>query len=186
MRIIILILAGASLTFADTQSASSKEPVHAQSSAKHKSHVHKKTGFVKPGAAVTLSHDYDGKTELGELETVSAKLSHLYQAGVLSVALLSDPDIQISAFTPLQKKALYQGVTLDLPIQFSSLSQGRFTLSLETVYTSPEGQESRRVLSIPVNVGGEKIEKMPNLSRTKHKTNTESGLVGLAAIEVIQ
>ena len=186
MRLFVLILLGAVLTLVSRESVSSNDPVRAQSWEQHKPHAHQKTRFVKPGAAVTLSHDYDGKTELGELETVSAKLSHLYQAGVLSVALLSAPDIQISAFTSLQNKTIYQGVTLDLPIQFSSLSQGRFTLSLETVYTSPEGQESRRVLSIPVNVGGEKIEKMPNLSRTKHKTNTESGLVGLAAIEVIQ
>jgi hypothetical protein len=117
---------------------------------------------------------------------VSAKLSHIYQDGNLSVTLLSASDLQISAFTPLQNIAIYQGSALEIPIQFSSLSQGRFTLSLEAVYKSPEGQESRRVLSIPVNIGGKTSEKTPVSGRAKGITNTESGLVGLAAIEVIE
>jgi len=38
-------------------------------------HTHKETHYVKPGAAVSLSHDYDGQTLLGEIETLSLTLT---------------------------------------------------------------------------------------------------------------
>lgn len=186
MRTLILVLAGAALPLASTQSAASNEMSHSHSAAQPKAHNHHTTGFVKPGAAVTLSHDYDGKTGVGELETISATLSHIYQDGALSVALLSAPDIQISAFTPIQNTPVYTGSTLDLPIQFSSQSHGYFPLSLEVVYTSSGGQESRRVLSIPVNIGGNIPEKILASNGTEVRTNTKSGVIGLPAFEVIE
>ena len=186
MRIFTLALAGAVMTLAGAQSAASNDHAHEHSAEQHKTYVRKNVGFVKPGAAVTLSHDYDGKTGLGEFETLTATLGHIYQDGALSVALLSAPDIHISAFTPVQNMPVYQGSTLDLPIQFSSSKFGNFTLSLEAVYNSPDGHESRRVLSIPVNVGGKILEKTPASSNAEFQTETKSGLIGLAAIEVIE
>jgi len=186
MRINISALAGVVFILSSVQSATAKDQIHWYSAVQHKTHANHNTGFVKPGAAVALSHDYDGKTGLGELETLSARLSHIYQDGSLSVALLSAPDIQISAFTAIQNMPVYQGSTLDLPIQFSSAEPGNFTLSLETVYKGPDGRESRRVLSIPVNIGVKTFDKSPVSDNTELNTAKKSGLIGFAAIEVIE
>lgn len=187
MRIKILALTAAVLVLASAQLASSNDHMYSHGVMQHKIHASHNTGFVKPGAAVALSHDYDGKTRLGELETVSVTLSHIYQDGVLSVGLLSAPDVQISAFTPMKNISVYQGSTLDIPIQFSGIKHGRFTLSLEIVYKSPDGQESRRVLSVPVNIGDDIFKKTDVDISSDAESNKakSSGLIGLAATEVI-
>jgi len=182
----ILTLIGAVFILAGAQSASANDHTHLHSAAQHKTHVNHFSGYVKPGAAVALFHDYDGDTELGEYETVSATLTHIYQDGTLTVTLLAPPDIQISAFSPIRKMPLSQGSFLDIPVQFSSTNPGAFTLSLETVYESVDGQESRRILSIPVNVGGKLLEKTSVSGKIETETASKSGVIGLAAIEVIK
>ena len=186
MRIYITALTCAVFLLAGTQSAASNEHAHGHGEAAHKSNAKPFTGFVKPGAAVTLSHDYDGKTGLGELETFTATLSHIYQDGALSVELLAAPHIQISAFTPIYNMPVYKGSTLDLPIQFSGTKAGDFTISLERVYKAPDRQESRRVVSVPVNIGGEVLEKALDSGDADVKTDFKSGLIALTAIEVIE
>ena len=152
----------------------------------HKPGAEYHAGYVKPGAAVELTHDYDGKTQLGEFETISASLSHIYEDGALSVTLLAPPELHVSAFAPVQDYPIYQGSTFDLPIQFSGLDNGAYTLSLEIVYESPEGQQSRRVLSIPVYVGSAVSEKSIFAAHKNVAAISQSGVIGLAAVEVIE
>jgi len=175
MRVNLIALVGAFSVLIDAQNASSKESVHVEN-----------IQYLKPGAAITLSHDYDGKTSLGELETLTASLSHIYQIGTLSVQLFVPSDIVVSAFTPLENHPLSNDSTVEFPIQFSALKRGFYTLSLEMIYRHPDGHESRRVLSIPINAGGEVFEKGFNSDRTDKKTVSRRGLVGLTAIEVIE
>lgn len=183
MRIFIPVFASAVLGLVGASSAFANGPVTA---APHKSHVKQSAGYVKPGAAVTLSHDYDGSTATGNFETLTASLSHVYQDGHLSVGLLTQDEIQISGFTPIRNMPVSSGSILDIPIQFSSLVQGHFTLSLDTVYRDPDGNESRRVLSILVSIGGETFEKSSAQTQVEINTVSKTDLIGLPAIEVIE
>lgn len=183
MRIIVLLLAGSLLALTVTQSVLSKDHLHLKQTEKSKID---NNGFVKPGAAVSLSHDYDGKTAVGEFETLSAKLEHIYQDGTISVDVLAPSHIQISAFQPIRDMPVYSGSFLELPIQFSGLEAGNFTVSLEVVHKTPMGRESRRVLSIPLNIGGETSGKADHIRNDEITTVSKQGLIGLPAIEVIE
>lgn len=180
MLIKILALTGSALLLTAAQSASAEDHTH------HKSDAKPHAGYVKPGAAVELSHDYDGKTAVGAFETMTATLTHIYEDGVISVTLLSPPELQVSAFMPVQNNPVYRGSTFELPIQFSGTINGAYTISLETVYASPDGQQSRRVLSIPVNIGTGSFEKSSAAKSKASDTVSKSGVIGLAAIEVIE
>lgn len=180
MRIKILALTGSALLLVGAQYASAEDHTHDKSDTQHHA------GYVKPGAAVALSHDYDGKTELGAFETITASLSHIYEDGTLSVSLLSPPELQVSAFSPLHNRPIYRGSSFELPIQFSGTTDGAYTISLETVYESSDGQQSRRVLSIPVNIGNGAFEKSSPTQSKASYTVSKSGVIGLAAMEVIE
>jgi len=180
MFIKLLRITASAVIFASAQTAAGADHTHQKSDAQ--AHA----GYVKPGAAVALSHDYDGKTQLGEFETITASISHIYESGALSITLLSPPELQVSAFVTVQNSPIYQGSTFELPIQFSAAVNGAFTLSFETVYESPEGQQSRRVLSIPVYIGTTAVEKSNSVESDAIKTVSKTGVIGLAAIEVIE
>jgi len=64
---VICLIAGAGL--AALYAAPAQSSTHSKSkTAQHHDHH---AGYVKPGAAVTLTHDYDGDTAPGEFETVT-------------------------------------------------------------------------------------------------------------------
>ena len=180
MFIKLLTFTASALLLVGGQSATAKDHAHP------KTDTRRHAGYVKPGAAVELSHDYDGKTQLGEFETITATLSHIYENGALTVTLLASPELHVSAFASVKDYPIYQGSTFDLSIQFSGMAKGTYTLSLEVVYESPMDQQSRRVLSIPVNIGGADIEKSTTSAHKDVAVISKFGVIGLAAIEVIE
>lgn len=141
--------------------------------------------FVKPGAAVGLTHDYDGKTQRGELETVTLTLNHIYKEGYLTVRVLPPPDLQIMSDISPYKISLQAGSTFTLPVQFFSALEGAYSLGLEAVYESLDGHQSRRVLSVPIAIGTETTEKAQALS-PKDVQVTTKGIIALPARETIK
>ena len=141
--------------------------------------------FVKPGAAVDLTHDYDGKTQKGELETLTLTLTHIYEEGYLKVRLLPPPELQIHSDTNLHTLQIQAGSSFALPVKFSSATDGTYYLGLETVYESPKGQQSRRVLSVPITVGVQPAEKS-RASEPKDNHVISEGIIALPAREVIK
>ncbi len=184
MRIFVSFFASFVLTLSGAHSAMAKG--HLTKADGTKSHASHKTAYIKPGAAVSLTHDYDGKTRVGEFETLTAKLSHIYQDGTVSVELLAPDNLHISGFSPLQNIPIYSDSSLELPIQFSGRAAGDFTMSLQVVHKSPLGHESRRVLSIAVNIGGETSGKVADNPNAEFMSVSRQGVIGLSAIEVIE
>jgi len=150
----------------------------------HKPDAHH-AGYVKPGAAVMLSHDYDGQTAVGEFETVTAHLDHIYDDGLLSVELLEAPGLQLLSTRALKEHPISSGSTLAFPIQFSSTVAGHYTLSLQTIYESPLDHESRRVVSIPIVIGKTSMGKVQP-ERMKTTKSNRLGVVRLPAMETIE
>ncbi len=186
MRVFVSLFASSVLALSGIQSVSAKDHTDLTGAELAKSHKHHKKAYVKPGAAVSLSHDYDGKTYIGEFETLTASLSHIYQDGTVSVDLLAPHSLQITAFSPLHNMPIQSGSSLDLPIQFSSRKAGAYTMSLQVLYKTPMGDESRRVLSIDVNIGDDVFGKVMNAPNANITTVSQKGLVALPAIEVIE
>ena len=142
-------------------------------------------GYVKPGAATSLTHDYDGKTAIGEFETITVVVDHTYQEGVLIVEVLAPQALRISWPLAPKEYEISQGASIELPVNFSGTGAGRFSLSFEMVHKSAEGYESRRVTSIPIIVGINSNEK-PQITTGKSTVSNLTGLVVLPAQEVIE
>jgi len=153
-------------------------------SSKNHSHSHK--GYYKPGAAVTLSYDYDGETQLGELENLTLTLNHYYSGGYISARLLETRELQILSHRTLENEKLYAGSSLHLPIQISGTKTGEYFVSLEIIYENLSSERSLRVLSLPVQIGSVSKSKNVRKSPEKSKSDTEKGFIILEAQEVIK
>jgi len=142
-------------------------------------------GYVKPGAAVEMTHDYDGQTAPGEYETVTLTLTHMYEDGYLDVDILPTADLQVFSNIPPKQTQLHYGSSFSLPIQFSGTVIGTYSIAVEAIYNSPDGQQSRRVLSLPITIGAKPAGKtQPAAPKTSKSTGT--GFIALPAVEVIR
>jgi len=116
-------------------------------------------GYVKPGAAIALKHNYDGQSLTGELESFSVTLSHLYSDGNLTVELLPTADLNISSNITSPNIPLHPGSDFTFQVQMSSLKQGEYRLGVSTVYEAKDGHQVRRISSIPIQIGNYESKK---------------------------
>jgi len=151
---------------------------------KHKEHTHK--GYYKPGAAVALLHDYDGQTGLDERENITLTLEHHYSSGYISVRLLETPELQILAYSRLDTEKLQTGSKIQIPVQISGTSPGKYYISLEVIYENLSAQRSLRVLSLPVQIGNINTSKGANTVPQKATSEIEKSFVIFNAQEVIK
>lgn len=150
-------------------------------------HTHKDTQYVKPGAAVSLSHNYDGQTFIGEIETLSLTLNHIYTDGHLTATILPSPHLQIASSLGPYHAELTTGSELKIDVRFSAIEPGTHNLGLETIYEDRAHNHSRRVISIPIYLGS----TPQNKSKTKVKpsqarSSQQQGIIALPATETIR
>ena len=147
--------------------------------------------YIKPGAAIDLSYDYDGQTTIGVAETITLTINHMYSRGYLTAALMPDYGLTIISDVSQVPHSLQSGKTITLPLQLSAKAAGTYSLGVEIVYESEQGFQSRRVISLPLFVG------MGTLSKGQYKApatsfkseNQKLGsteLIGMAAREIIR
>ena len=151
---------------------------------KEQSHSHK--GYYKPGAAVSMTYDYDGQTEPGTLENITLSLKHHYSSGYISARLLQTHDLEIITHENLENEKLQAGADLHMPIQMSGTKPGPYFISLEVIYENLSGQRSLRVLSLPIHIGALNRSKTAPRSARKTKSKSSADLVTFAAHEIIQ
>ena len=150
-------------------------------------HTHKETHYVKPGAAVSISHDYDGQTLLGEIETLSLTLTHIYTDGYITAAVLPSPHLQIASPQAPHQASLSAGSTLTIEVQFAAIEPGTHNLSVEINYADHSGHSSRRVVSVPIYVGQTPRSKTQILAQPNQALSVKSnGVIAMPAIETIR
>lgn len=180
-----LTLTAAQSTAQDSESAERHNHAHGAAHSKPQAAHHK--GYVKPGAAVELLHDYDGQTRIGELETVTLSLSHIYTGGKIHAALIAPEGLTLTQTRAEIHVDLYDAAPLTLPVQFSSSQAGQYNLGVEVVYESPEGEQTRRVLALPILIGdaAASAKTQPNVAAQDIKKST-GGVIALPAQEIIR
>jgi len=123
--------------------------------------------FLKPGAAVQIRHDYKGQTALNSYETISIDVTHIYQNGIIEITVLPSQDLDIMSPIDTQSVHITPDIAPKVAVQFSSQKEGRFSLALEVIHQDPTGQQSRRVLSIPIQIGeGNSQKGSDNISQS--------------------
>jgi len=151
---------------------------------KEHSHAHK--GYFKPGAAVELTSDYDGKTQPGELENLTLKLQHYYRDGYISARFIETEGLDIFSYQTLENEKLIDETALLLPIQLSGTQLGEHFISLEITYESLSGDRTMRVLSLPVQIGERQKSKGETTSFQQPKSSHQDGFVIFEATETIR
>ena len=151
---------------------------------KEQSHSHK--GYYKPGAAVSVTYDYDGQTKPGILENITLTLEHHYSRGYISARLLQTDELNIIAHQNLENEKLQAGADLHMPVQISGTKPGQYFISLEVIYENLSGQRSLRVLSLPIHIGDLNRSKTAPPYARKIKSEGSAGLVTFAAREIIK
>ncbi len=177
-----VLIAGLSLALSSYELAASLQG-HSETAKTPHHHV----SFVKPGAAVSLESDYDGHTQPGELETVTLTLHHIYSDGHLVANLLPSSGLEVISSFQQAQTALSQGSSPIFNVQFSALEAGTYSLGLEIIYTDRMAQQSRRTLSVPIEVGtaNNKTADKPNNVTPKAKA-PDGGVIALSARETIR
>jgi len=151
----------------------------------HKSHAQSHTEFVKPGAAVSMTHGYDGHTNLGEIETFTAVLEHIYESGFLTASVKAGEGIDLMSGTNAQHMRISAGSKLSIPIQFSSRQNGQHFIGIDIIYESPDMAQTRRTLSVPVTIGTKAVEKTAAKAH-QATSKSSSGFIIMNAQEEIK
>lgn len=176
-----IMIAGLCFTAASASLLPSQASGKSSEKAEHSHH----NGYVKPGAAIDLIHDYDGQTAAGEREDITVTLRHIYSDGTLTVRVLQPSELQVVTNFSEQTHPIERGSTLALPLRFSGIQMGAFSIGIEVVYESVSGHQSRRVLSVPIIIGSQPVEKRTQQA-TKQTSSTRGGMIALPATETIR
>lgn len=171
----------ASAPYAAQEPASHAPATHA------KAHSHDHVHYVKPGAAVELLHDYDGQTRIGELETVTLTLAHIYSQGIIHATLIAPEGLTLTQTNQSLRVDLYDSTPIALPVQFSSSHAGRYTLGIDVIYESRDGHQTRRALALPIIIGQDaSAAKSQGHVSPPHAQKSKGGVIVLPAQEVIR
>ncbi len=108
--------------------------------------------YQKPGASVRFSHNFDGRLEPNQSQTVSMVFTEAYDAGSLSLSFTADEGLE---YSPLQTQlfALQSASEHSVDISLSAQNSGRYYLRIFVEVMLPEGRSERRVFGLAVDVG---------------------------------
>jgi len=118
------------------------------------------SNYRKPGAPIDFTHNYDGTTVAGELESFEITLSSRVKGGLK--ALVYSRDNILVGDNIEQSKPLEVGETLVIPVTVSSPTDGKFYLNVQASSQINE-QKMGRAFSLAIYVGNwEKASKSTN------------------------
>jgi len=188
-----LSLTGLALLIAAAAQPASNAPAaqKASSPSSHNQASSNQASYIKPGAAIELSYDYDGQTAIGEAETITLEISHMYSAGYLTATLMPDYGLTIITDVSEQSHSLQSGSVITLPVQLSAAQAGHYSLGVEIVYESLAGHQSRRVVSVPLTIGAAPLPKAQQKSgaasfKSESQKADSTDVIGMAARESIR
>jgi len=115
------------------------------------------TDYQKPGAPVRLKHDYDGSTEVSEIESITLAFVPEFDLDEVNVEIKSGSDglvADVQGYTGAAK----QGVPITIPVTVHAEEAGRYQLNMMVV-SQQSGVSAARNFSLTINVGDVPREK---------------------------
>lgn len=150
--------------------------IEASADAQTVSSEQKSNGYIKPGAAVTFSHNYDGKTEPGEIESFQVFVKRKGAQGPINVKMESKGGLKVYNDTAVQKISAAQdtedsaGHTMNVKV--GAQEPGRYYLNFFA--SSGEGEEKMmRAYSVAIQVGDQPY--VPELGKGMTAQETPEG-----------
>lgn len=107
-----------------------------------------KSAYQKPGAAVRLTHNYDGHSQVGEPELIQLSFAETYSAGVLNIALKADPGLTISPADNNFSFAMDAATVHRLEVSVNAEVAGKHYLQMFVSASDSSGSIKNRVFAI--------------------------------------
>jgi hypothetical protein len=130
-----------------------------------------KSTYMKPGAAIRFNHNYDGKTEVGDVETIQLSFKESYSSGQMQVTLQPDPALSIEPAIENYQFSMDSDKSHQLEIAVSATSEGKHFLNIFTSATDESGQSKTRVFAIAFYVGNNFRAEKINSNKTSSADN---------------
>ena len=126
--------------------------------------------YIKPGASVTMTHNFTGFVKPGSNGSVQVKFTSKQQGGTMSVQLSEQGGLAISSKALQQSFAMKSAGNQSLDIPFSTQAPGLKYINIIVNTTDASGQSSGRAFTIPIQVGdpafNKPLQPNPNLQTT--------------------
>jgi hypothetical protein len=107
----------------------------------------------KPGAAVRLTHDYDGHSQVGEPETIQLSFAETYSAGELNITLRADPGLTLSPPEDNFSFAMDTDTVHRLEVSVNAEVAGKHYLHMFVSASNSGGSTKNRVFAIAFYAG---------------------------------
>lgn len=121
----------------------------------HKDHTHPSQDYQKPGANIRLSHNYDGKTAVGETEYLQLIFTEQYVSGSMQIRLKPSPSLSIEPATRDFVFSMDDKKDHGVELAISAKTAGKHLLNIFASVVDQTGQVSNRILAIAFYVGSE-------------------------------
>lgn len=149
--------------------------------------VKKGSAYQKPGASVRFSHNYDGRSEAGEIESLTLSFHHAYDSGRLSIQLDAQEGLSIVDNQSPYRFTMDKPQTVEIEAQLSADSEGKYYLSIVASVENQNANPISRVFALALNVGELGAEKsgLEPVHMSIEKSATDETLILMPAEETI-
>ena len=152
-------------------------------SAETNSNILQSNNYLKPGAAITYSHNLKSELSAGTTSTFQLSLGESYPNGTLDVLLGTEGDISLFTTSTQASFDMSSDSSHEMDVSITANSNGRHYINVTALAVNPSGQSQPRIFSIPVQVGP-KVAQKPNPD-LKTLENGEN-IIEMTAEEVIK
>ena len=149
----------------------------------------KPTGYIKPGAAVEFSHNYDGKTQPGEVESFQVFVKGASLVGGVNLQIENNDGLQIYNDVTSQKLDIAEDApdrldhTMDMRV--SAQAPGRYYLKF--IASSDQGGEPMmRAYAIAIQIGDQPYVPELGTGMTAQETPEGEKIITMEAKETIE
>lgn len=149
----------------------------------------KPTGYIKPGAAVEFSHNYDGKTQPGEVESFQVFVKGASLVGGVNLKVENDDGLQVYNDLTPQKLDIAEdapdGLDHTMDMRISAQNPGRYYLKF--IASSDQGDEPMmRSYGIAIQVGDQPYVPELGTGMTAQETPEGEKIITMEAKETIE
>ncbi len=155
------------------------------------------TPYSKPGAAVKISHDYSGHSDVGVPQDILVTFRERASTGTLSVKILASEGLDVLTVDDMTNFQMSEGDTHTMNVTVTSLAEGAHNLSILVISNQGRGKVSRQSRGIVIRSGmdgllqkSESVDttklKMPQSPTASEKvTPTNRGIIVMDATEKV-
>jgi len=139
---------------------------------------------TKQGAAVSFTHNYDGRSEPGFVEDFQVFIQDEYDSGTLNISMTASEGLNLSSGGPTSF-SMDGDAARTINVSVSAQTPGKYYVNLQAKADAGNGQAMMRGYGIAINVGDPKLYPETKQNVTVEDTKDGGKIVIMDAEETI-